>query len=254
MTRPGLSEGRGVVPGERTGELPPDHVHLAARLALGELLADAQDRAQARLDRAGELPADQLVGLARVAPPLGVADDDPVREAGQHRRRDLAGVGALELVMDVLGADPDIGVRLGERVADGGQATNGGQMTRMTPSPRVRAAIVRARSPASAGVVCIFQLAATITSRIAANHARAGRAGRGRRAGLGIDRRQALEPLERALDGGAMDLEPLGQLGEARLRRLAPRLRDEPDDVRLGRPAGRRPRACRSRRAAGRRR
>ena len=40
--------------------------------------------------------------------------------------------------------------------------TNGGQMTRITPGPRVRAAIVRASSPASAGVVCIFQLAATI--------------------------------------------------------------------------------------------
>ena len=39
-------------------------------------------------------------------------------------------------------------------------------MTRVTPGTRVRAAIVRASSPASAGVVCIFQLAATITSRI----------------------------------------------------------------------------------------
>ena len=39
-------------------------------------------------------------------------------------------------------------------------------MTRVTPATRVRAAIVRASSPASAGVVCIFQLAATITSRI----------------------------------------------------------------------------------------
>ena len=39
-------------------------------------------------------------------------------------------------------------------------------MTRITPATRVRAAIVRARSPASAGVVCIFQLAATMTSRI----------------------------------------------------------------------------------------
>ena len=34
-------------------------------------------------------------------------------------------------------------------------------MTRVTPATRVRAAIVRASSPASAGVVCIFQLAAT---------------------------------------------------------------------------------------------
>ena len=49
-------------------------------------------------------------------------------------------------------------------------------MTRVTPATRVRAAIVAARSPASAGVVCIFQLAATMTSRISANHARAGSA------------------------------------------------------------------------------
>ena len=53
------------------------------------------------------------------------------------------------------------------------RATNGGQMTRTTSGSRVRPAMVRASSPASAGVVCIFQLAATITSRIVANHARA---------------------------------------------------------------------------------
>ena len=123
--------------------------------------------------------ADQLVGLARVAPALGVPDDDPGRQADEHRRGDLAGVRARELVMDVLGADADVRRRLvGEGVAaTAARQTNGGQMTRVTPGSRVRAAIVRASSPASAGVVCIFQLPATITSRIAANHARAGRAG-----------------------------------------------------------------------------
>ena len=36
---------------------------LVAGLALGQLLADAQDRAQAGVDGTAELPADQLVGL-----------------------------------------------------------------------------------------------------------------------------------------------------------------------------------------------
>ena len=49
-----------------------------ARLALLELLPDAQDRAQAGVDGAAELAADELVGLGGVAPALGVADDDPV--------------------------------------------------------------------------------------------------------------------------------------------------------------------------------
>jgi hypothetical protein len=48
-----------------------------------------------------------------------------------------------------------------------------------------------------------------------------------------------------------VDLEPLGELGERRLGRLASRVGDEPDDVRLAR-SGRRRRARRSRRAGGR--
>ena len=123
-----------------------------------------------------ELLADQLVRLAEVPPPLRVADDDPRREADEHRGRDLAGIRAGRLVMDVLGADrrrPGP-TRRGRRGPPPGD-TNGGQMTRVTSGSRVRLAIVAASSAASAGVVCIFQFAATITSRIAANHARAGR-------------------------------------------------------------------------------
>ena len=33
-----------------------------------------------------------------------MADDDPARKADQHRRADLAGIGAAQLVMDILGA------------------------------------------------------------------------------------------------------------------------------------------------------
>ena len=45
--------------------------------------------------------------------------------------------------------------------------------------------------------------------------------------------------------------QPLGQLAERRLGRLAPGVRDEPDDVRAAPPGGRRRRARRSRRAGG---
>ena len=45
--------------------------------------------------------------------------------------------------------------------------TYGGQITRVTPGSLVRDAIVRARSPASAGVVFIFQLAAITIGRMA---------------------------------------------------------------------------------------
>ena len=45
--------------------------------------------------------------------------------------------------------------------------TNGGQMTRVTPGTAVAAAMATASGPASAGVVFIFQLPATITGRIA---------------------------------------------------------------------------------------
>ena len=65
--------------------------------------------------------------------------------------------------MDVLRADRDDVLASASASRTAARHTNGGQITRMTPGTRVRAAIVRASSPASAGVVCIFQLAATMT-------------------------------------------------------------------------------------------
>ena len=44
---------------------------------------------------------------------------------------------------------------------------------------------------------------------------------------------QTLDPLESALDGRAMELEPCGQIGEGRLRRLASGGGHDPDDRRL---------------------
>src|SRR5213593_4760322 len=107
--------------------------------------------------------------------------------------------------------------------------TNGGQITLVTPASRVREAIVRARSPASLGVVCIFQLAAITTSRMDAHHAGPALAVVWRRLGLG-EPRQALEG---PLHGGAVEVEPDRELGEGRLRRLATGVRDDADDVGL---------------------
>ena len=115
-------------------------------------------------------------------------------------------------------------------------------MTRTTPGSRVRAAIVSASSPASAGVVFIFQLAAMMTGRIVRIMPERGAAGvrRPRRrawpapaaadALVGMEG-EPLDALERPLDGRAVEPEPLGQLGERGLGRLPPCLGDEPDDV-----------------------
>ena len=134
--------------------------------------------------------------------------------------------------MDVLGADAHVRVHFGQASRTTARLTNGGQITRVTPAIRVRLAMVAASSPASAGVVCIFQLAATITSRMArimperdGDHGpesgTAARTGVGRRIQrppilVGI-RRQPFEPFERPLDGRAVGPEALGQLGQARL-------------------------------------
>src|SRR6185503_4971914 len=89
---------------QRALDLGPDDLVRATRLALRELLADAQDHPQAVLVRAGHLAADQGVRLARVPPALAVARDHPRREAEQHRSADLARVRPARLVMHVLRA------------------------------------------------------------------------------------------------------------------------------------------------------
>ncbi len=95
----------------------------APGLALGELLADAQDRAQPGVDGAAELPADQLVGLAGVAAPLGVADDDPRREPDQHRRARSRRCTRRPARGGRSGRRPRRrGSAVGERVADRGEA------------------------------------------------------------------------------------------------------------------------------------
>ena len=175
--------------------------------------------------------------LGLVAAPLRVADDDPVGQPDEHRRGDLAGVGALQLVVDVLGADADAGSDSARASRTAASETYGGQMTRMTPSTRVRAAIVGGQGAGVGGVVFIFQLPAMIDVAHRRHHARADRprTARERRSPRRLGRRQPLEPLERPLDGRAMDLEALGELGQARLRGLAPRLGDAAARRRAGR-------------------
>ena len=141
------------------------------------------------------------------------------------------------------------GSALGERVADRGEADE-----RRADDPddaRARGSGRRssaASSPASAGVVCIFQLAATITSRIGANHARAG-------SPIGPDaRRDAGRPTPRRRGVARSARAPAGPpTGGARAARRARAsvasgvsrraVGDQPDDVRLRRPAARPPRA-----------
>ena len=83
------------------------------------MLAHAEHGAQAGSDCPRQLPADQLVGLARVPATLGVAHDHPRCQALQHRRGCLAGEGSRELVVDVLGSHGHLGSA--QCVADGGE-------------------------------------------------------------------------------------------------------------------------------------
>ena len=120
----GSAKGSRVVAGQRARQLGADHVDGAACLTLVQQLAHAEDGAEAGVHRPPQLAADEGVGLAGVAPALGVAEDDPRDEPRQHRRAHLARVGAGELVVEVLGADADPLPR--DRVADRGQADRRG--------------------------------------------------------------------------------------------------------------------------------
>ncbi len=77
-----------------------------ARLALLERLADTGDHAQSFVERCPCAPRHHLVRLAEELAALRVADERARdTELAQHRRRDLAGVCALRLPVDVLRVD-----------------------------------------------------------------------------------------------------------------------------------------------------
>src|SRR5690606_6167844 len=89
-------------------QLADDHVGGRARLPLVEGLAHAQDRGHVVADDRLEPLVDGLVGLAEMLAALRVADDHVGnRELGQHRSRDLAGVGTFVLPEHVLGSETD---------------------------------------------------------------------------------------------------------------------------------------------------
>src|SRR4029453_720631 len=111
--------------GQGAADLALDDLGGAAGLALLQDLADADDRLHAGPEHGPGLAVDQLVVLARVLAALGVADGHVLAaQLGQHRGRDLTGVGALGLGVAVLGAEGDrqlVPVDQGADAAQGGE-------------------------------------------------------------------------------------------------------------------------------------
>ena len=105
--------------GEGGAHLPAHERIGETGLVLLQVLAHADDRLQPVPQGDLELLVDHLVGLGEELPPLGVADDDVLDPARQHRCRDLAGVGAALGPMQVLGADAHRDVP--QRLDDGRQ-------------------------------------------------------------------------------------------------------------------------------------
>ena len=98
-----------VVLGLEHPHLPAEDVLGLARLALGLGLADARDDGQARVQRCTRSPRDAFVRLAEELAALRVADDGAVHaQLAEHLRRDLAGEGALRLPVHVLGGNGDV--------------------------------------------------------------------------------------------------------------------------------------------------
>jgi len=76
-----------------------------AGFALGERLANADDRRETRLHRGGGLRAHRFVVLVMIRAPFAVTDDDERRPSvAKHRRGNIAGMSAAFLSMAVLPA------------------------------------------------------------------------------------------------------------------------------------------------------
>ncbi len=149
-----LTEASGSWSGSAPTKLVVDDRVLLAALAFGRAARQRTGRRNPASTAWRSFPLHQVVGLGSVALLLGVSDDDPGREADEHRRGDLAGVGAAA----VRGgrsrrADPDAGGRSGQGVANRAEAHQRWADHPGDAGDRVCAAIVRARSAASAGVV-----------------------------------------------------------------------------------------------------
>src|SRR5690348_14476101 len=83
------------------------------------MLADADNRADVVLEGGDGLAIDHVVRLAEVAAPLGVTEDDVVAKPLKHRRRYLAGKGAL--LLEIHGLRAQLDVRARKHRVDGGQ-------------------------------------------------------------------------------------------------------------------------------------
>src|SRR5205085_238628 len=88
--------------GEAKAELAEADLGGLAGLVLDQRLAHAQDRTQPIEQRCLYLAIDHLVGLTEDVASLGVAENNIIDEADEHRRADLASKGALRLVVHVL--------------------------------------------------------------------------------------------------------------------------------------------------------
>ena len=249
MTRPGVGERRRVVVREAAAELAARRPSTAPRRP--------RDRRAAR----------RRTGSAAGRPRPPGASLRPIRSSvspWSRRRsewptitqsaspasigaRDVAGVRAGQLVVDVLGADADVRSPR-ERVADGGEADerradDPGRRPRLA----VRAAIVAASSPASAGRRVHLPVGGDDDGAHRPNHARArlapGRAGRPvARAGRPIALVR-VAAASRSIRSSARwtaerwSLEPLGELAERRLGRLAAGVGDRAGRRTAARPA-----------------
>ena len=108
-------------------------------------LADAKDRNQARSPSAGDLAANDGIGLAMAMAPLGMSDDHmAAAEIRQHLGADVAGIGALWGGVAVLAAEGDAASGemppTAERSVAGGQTRSSQRARRppRRPAPRAR--------------------------------------------------------------------------------------------------------------------
>src|SRR3954462_1794089 len=93
---------------EGAADLPGDHLPGAVSLPLLQRLAHADDGVELRLEDGLQLAVHALVRLAEVLAALAVAEDHSVAaQLLEHGRADLAGEGALLLVVAVLGEELD---------------------------------------------------------------------------------------------------------------------------------------------------
>ena len=173
--RPRPTRAAGSAPARQPRTWPVDDLQRPPGFALGELLADAQDHAQPAASRArgasgrSARPSRRRRGAAREWPTIAhVARPAQHRRARSRRctrRRPRGGRPGRRRRRRGRPAPRRRSAASASRTA--ARHTNGGHSTRVTPSTRgPRRRWSRASSPASAGVVCIFQLPATITGRI----------------------------------------------------------------------------------------